>query len=207
MVCVSPVSILWLLHLRSLLQPEHREKEDDCFTRDALTLSPTSYHRQKQRAASILVHTRAHRQARSDKLSRYRSLSSIFGCDLWLLFSRGHSHLGDDGHIDLINSFIYCQSLPFILTHTHQAKTHRFTAGITQLSASSIPHLLLHVCFSVSLLFFFFSSPPQATSPSPLLSARFNPFHFGPRSRSFYQHRLSFTWQQMPRSMASLFLL
>lgn len=82
----------------------------------------------------------------------------------------------------------------FTRTHTHAhryaAKTHRFTAGITQLSASSIPHLL-HVCFSVSLLFLF--SSPQATSPSPRLSTRFNPFLFCPRSRSFYQHPLPVT--------------
>lgn len=138
--------------------------------------------------------------ARSDTNSRYRSPSSIFGCDLWLLFSRGHSHLGDDGHIDLINSFISCQS--HSQSHSHDwgmctftraitAKTHRFTAGITQLSASSIPHLL-HVCFSVSLLFLF--SSPQATSPSPLLSTRFNPFLFCPRSRSFYRRSLPVTW-------------
>ena len=129
---------------------------------------------------------------RTKQRTQYRSMSSIFGCDLWLLFSRGHSHLGDDGHIDLINSFIYCQSLPFILTHTntHTAKTHRFTAGTTQLSASSIPHLL-HVCFSLSLLFLF--SSPQATSPSPLLSARFNSFLFSLRSRHFHQHLLPAT--------------
>lgn len=160
----------------------------------------------------MLVHSmpvRSHthtRDAQGDTRSWYGSVSSIFGCDLWLLFSRGHSHLGDDGHIDLINSFIYRHSPPFILTlthtlghvrvrtHTHAhryaAKTHRFTAGITQLSASSIPHLL-HVCFSVSLLFLF--SSPQATSPSPRLSTRFNPFLFCPRSRSFYQHPLPVT--------------
>lgn len=123
----------------------------------------------------------------------YRSVSSIFAYDLWLLFCRGHSHLRDDGHIDLINSFIYCQSPPFMhtLSHlhirtptntlTHTAKTHRLTAGITQLSASSIPHLL-HVCFSVSLLFLF--SSPQATSPSPLLWTLFNPFLLCPHSHS-----------------------
>lgn len=160
------------------------------------------------RGAHMLVHSmpvrsHTHTDTQSDTRSWYGSVSSIFGCDLWLLFSRGHSHLGDDGHIDLINSFIYCHSPPFILTlthtlghvhvhtHTHTAaKTHRFTAGITQLSASSIPHLL-HVCFSVSLLFLF--SSPQATSPSPQLSTRFNPFLFCPRSRSFYQHPLPVT--------------
>lgn len=48
--------------------------------------------------------------------------------------------------------------------HTSQ----RFTAGITQLSASSISHLL-HVCFSVFILFLFLLSSPPPRPPQPLL--------------------------------------